>query len=219
MHTHHSHSGVNVITPATSGRLIRWARWYDLVVNLMTFGNARRLREATVALARLAPAESVLEIGCGTGDVAFAASGLIGPSGRVVGIDASPEMIAIAQAKAPRADGPIEFFVQPVEHMAFADASFDVVLSSLMMHHLPATLQRQALAEARRVLKPGGRLVIVDFRRPTGFVGHVVSHFLLHGELSVGVQDIAAVLPNAGFQVQEVGALLGILGFIRATVA
>ncbi|MFN8597986.1 MAG: class I SAM-dependent methyltransferase [Anaerolineae bacterium] len=72
-----------------------------------------------------------------------------------------PEMIQVAQRKATQARAEIEF---RVEHQAltFADQSFDVVLSSLMMHHLPDDLKPRALAELRRVFETGGRLVIAD---------------------------------------------------------
>ncbi len=219
MHTHHSHDSLKVTPPKTTGRFIRWAGYYDRFVDLMTFGKARALRQASIALAELVPGEYVLEIGCGTGDLALAAIAQVGTSGRVVGIDASPEMIAVAQAKANTSAIAAEFFVQPVEHMAFADHSFDVVLSSLMMHHLPDTLKQQALMEVRRVLKPGGRLIIVDIRRPTSLAGRMLNIMLLHGAMKAGVQDLGHMLTQAGFQIQEIGTLpIRMLGFIRASI-
>lgn len=219
MHAHHPHDTASRATPITDGHTIGWARWYDWFVNLATLGNANVLRQSTVAIAKLAPGESVLEIGCGTGAVALIATTQVGATGRVVGVDAAPEMIAVARGKAARAGFTVEFFAQPAEQMAFADDSFDVALSSLMMHHLPDTLKQQALAEVARVLKPGGRLIIVDIRRPASFTGRVVNSLLLHGALRTGVQDLVDVLQHSGFSIEEQGVLpIGLVGFIRANV-
>jgi len=152
----HSHS------PRTAGRLIRQAWLYDPLVWLTTLGQARKLRALPLDLAAIRPGERVLDVGCGTGDLTLAAAARVGPSGRVYGIDASPEMIALARRKARRRGQAVQFALQPVEALTFAGESFDVVLSSLMMHHLPGDLKRRALAEIRRVLRPGRRVVIVD---------------------------------------------------------
>jgi ubiquinone/menaquinone biosynthesis C-methylase UbiE len=106
----------------------------------------------------------VLDVGCGTGTLAIEVQQHIGNAGRVVGIDPSSEQIARARSKAARRQMQIEFQVGVIEQLAFPDQTFDVVLSTLMMHHLSASLKRQGLAEIARVLKPGGRLVIADFK-------------------------------------------------------
>src|SRR5215212_423137 len=152
--------------PTTCGSVIHWASHYDQVVSLLTLGRRRRLRAMTIALARIQPGDRVLEVGCGTGDVALAACAPAGPRGSVSGIDAGPEMIAVARAKAAQAGVVIDFRVEPIEALTYPDATFDIVLSSLMMHHLPDDLKRRGLAEVARVLKPGGRLLIVDAERP-----------------------------------------------------
>src|SRR5947209_4764224 len=91
MHTLHS----NRAEPdaVTEGRLIRWARWYDLGVMLLTFGRASAMRERTVELANVKSGESVLEVGCGTGELTQRARLRVGPDGSVCGIDPSAEMI------------------------------------------------------------------------------------------------------------------------------
>src|SRR3989442_8696368 len=146
----------------TEGRTIRCARRYDLFVFLFTLGQAGRLRSRTADLARLIPWEAVLDVGCGTGDLTLEVARRVGSSGLVAGIDAAPEMVARARQKARRHHLAIDFRAEPVEKLFFADQTFDVVVSSLVFHHLPDGLKRQALAEIHRVLKPGGCLLLVD---------------------------------------------------------
>jgi ubiquinone/menaquinone biosynthesis C-methylase UbiE len=207
---HHAHPHT-ADAPATTGRLIRWARYYDPCVSLLMLGARRRFRRATVDLARIRPGEAVLEVGCGTGDVAILAKRWTGPAGTVQAIDPASEMLAVARSKAARAGVAVDFQVGLIEALAFPDDSFDVVLSSLMMHHLPDELKRRGLAEIARVLKPGGRLLIVDFKRPAGRLGRIVNGLFLHSGLQVGVQDLPPLLQAAGF----VGVDAGDTGFPR----
>lgn len=161
-HSHESNAA------ETRGMLINWAARYDLLVSLLTLGQERRFRQMTVDLARLQPGESALEVGCGTGSLAMAAKQRVGAQGRVCGIDPSAQMIARAKHKAARRGLTVEYQVGVIERLLFADHTFDVVLSSLMMHHLPDDLKRQGLEEIRRVLKPGGRLLVLDATHPSG---------------------------------------------------
>jgi ubiquinone/menaquinone biosynthesis C-methylase UbiE len=200
--------------PDTQGRLIRWARYYDPFVSVFMLGRRSQLRQATVELAGIQPGATVLEVGCGTGDVALAARERVGASGAVYGIDPSAEMIAVAREKAARARLAVDFQVGVIEALAFPDASFDVVLSSLMMHHLPGELKRRGLAEIARVLKPGGRLLIVDFKRPTTRWTRTMNRLVFHGTLREGIQEIPALLQAAGFTEVQVGDLrFSTLGF------
>src|SRR5262249_6013031 len=131
-----------------------------------------------------------------------------------------PEMIAVARAKAARAARAVDFQVGVIEALAFPDATFDVVLSSLMMHHLPDDLKRQGLIEIARVLKPGGRIVIVDIKRATGRLGRAMLMLMLHGGLEHGIQDLPPMLHAAGFTHIEVGNTgFRTLGFVRGEVA
>jgi ubiquinone/menaquinone biosynthesis C-methylase UbiE len=216
-HLHGHRSGLSLHdAPATRGRLIRWARYYDTSVSVLMLGRRRQLRQQTVELAHIQPGERVLEVGCGTGDVALAASAYVGSSSAVAGIDPSPEMIAVARAKAARTARAVDFQVGVIEALAFPDGTFDVVLSSLMMHHLPDDLKREGLAEIARVLKPGGRVLIVDIKRPTGQLGRAMLTLMLHGGLEQGVQDLPHLLRPAGFTQIDVGNTgFRTLGFVR----
>lgn len=181
-------------------------RWYDLLASAVTLGRDRQLRERLAKLARLAPGESVLDVGCGTGTLALAAKRAVGAGGVVVGIDASSEMIAMADAKASRAGAGVTFQVAAAEHLPFDDASFDVVLSTLMLHHLPGPVRRECVREAMRVLRHGGRLLAVDFSAPSGRErGGLITRLHRHG--GVPLDAIVALLSDAGFRVVEKGSV------------
>jgi demethylmenaquinone methyltransferase/2-methoxy-6-polyprenyl-1,4-benzoquinol methylase/phosphoethanolamine N-methyltransferase len=205
--------------PTTTGRTIGWAEHYDLVVQLMTLGKAKTLRRTTIEQAQLRPGEAVLDVGCGTGDLTLLAKQQVGATGRICGIDAAPEMIDVARRKARQIGVEIDFRVEPIEAMTFPDQTFDVVLSSLMMHHLSEELKPRALAEIKRVLKPGGRVLIADMKRPTDWLGRQLMHVSMHGHLRQGAQDLPALLGAAGFTSIEMDEKRSrILGFVRARV-
>ena len=215
-HIHHRSSPHHAVASATRGNVIHWARFYDPCARLLLLGRDKRLRRATIEQAQIAPGESVLEVGCGTGEVTLLAKVSAGANGVVVGIDPAPEMIALAREKAARQGRMVDFQVGVIEALAFPDASFDVVLSSLMMHHLPDDLKRAGLAEIARVLKPGGRLLIVDAKRPTTRFSHTLLTLMLHGALQVGVQDLPEFLREAGFPHIQTGNLpFRALGWVR----
>ena len=212
---HHSHS---VEQPTqTEGMLIRWAPYYDLAVNLTTLGHARRLRKFTVDNALIKPGDSVLDVGCGTGEVTLLAK-TRAKDGKVYGIDPAPEMIDVARKKAARKKLDIDFRVGVIESLPFPDSSLDVVTSSLMMHHLPEDLKVRGLAETYRVLKPGGRLLIADFMRPTGsFLNHLFIAFTRHQGLKSGIEDLQKLLKGAGFrQITQSDENVLIIGFVRS---
>jgi SAM-dependent methyltransferase len=166
---------------------------------LLTLGRAPAMREEAADLAAIQSGESVLEVGCGTGALTRRARLRAGSTAVVCGIDPSPEMIEVARRKAARAGLRIDYRVAAIEALPFADASFHVVLSSLMMHHLPDDLKALGLAEVRRVLKPGGRLLIVDMKRPSGRLSRLALPLMVHSEMNHGVQDLSPVIEAAGF--------------------
>lgn len=182
------------------------ARFYDALVWLLTFGRERAFRERTLDLARIATGESVLDVACGTGSLALAARRRVGDGGSVSGVDASPEMIAIATRKVRRADAEVDLRQALAEALPFADASFDAVLGTLMVHHLPGPTRATFALEARRVLRPGGRLLLVDFAsRSGGKPRGVLDHLHRHG--GVRPDALISLVQDAGMRVVEHGAV------------
>jgi ubiquinone/menaquinone biosynthesis C-methylase UbiE len=196
----HFHSEASEASAKETKGLILNGGWrYDLgiwFIDTFVFrGQLRELRQRTANLARMHPGETVLDVGCGTGTLAMEVQSRVGRAGHVAGIDPSPQQIARARRSAARRHVPIDFQVGVIEQLAFPDQTFDVVFSTLMMHHLPASLKRQGLAEIARVLKPGGRLVIADFKRKQERQGRA-ARFHAGGS---SIQDLAAMVSDAGF--------------------
>lgn len=200
--------------PKTSGLILHRAAQYDLLLWLLTLGKERSFRERALSLAHLSAGESVVDIGCGTGTLAITAKRLVGSTGRVCGIDAAPEMIARARKKARNTSLEVDFTNALVESMPFPDGQFDVVLSTLMLHHLPGKLRVQCAAEVRRVLKPGGRLLAIDFGTAPGKKG-IVAHFHRHGRISL--EEMTMIFDDAGLNVREKGKVgIGDLEYLVA---
>ena len=205
-HRHHKESR-EASAGATNGLILKGGWRYDLhgwLFDTCVFrGKGRELRQRAAILARLQPGDQVLDVGCGTGTLALDVQCRVGSAGRVVGIDPGQEQIARARAKAARHHLPIAFQIGVIEQLAFPDQTFDVVLSTLMMHHLPASLKAQGLAEIARVLKPGGRLVIADFTRKQERRGQA-ARFHAGGS---GLHELAALVADAGFAQVEIEEL------------
>ena len=141
----------------------RIAGVYDLMNTAMTAGLHHRWRERAADRAELAPGEAALDVCCGTGDLAIELARRVGPDGRVVGCDFSEPMLEAARRKGDGIEG-LRFEWADALDLPHADGSFDAVTVGFGVRNL-ADLER-GLAEMTRVLRPGGRLVILEITQP-----------------------------------------------------
>jgi ubiquinone/menaquinone biosynthesis C-methylase UbiE len=177
---------------------------YDFGIRLLSLGHIDRVYRRVAELVR---GPSVLDLGCGTGNMTMllAQSGLC-----VVGVDLSPEMLAVARRKIPN-EASVHFVqtgaVELVDH--FPSGSFDTILSILMFSELSDAEQRLALRQCRGLLRPGGRLILADeVRAPT------LPRRCLHNLLRVPLSVITYVLTQASTRpVTDLKAKLNQAGF------
>jgi demethylmenaquinone methyltransferase/2-methoxy-6-polyprenyl-1,4-benzoquinol methylase/phosphoethanolamine N-methyltransferase len=171
----------------------------------------------TLDLAGIAPGDKVLDVGCGTGTLTIAAKERAGVGGEVHGIDAAPQMIEVARRKSVQKAIDIDFQVGLIEDIPFPDDEFDLVLSSLMLHHLPEDLKRRGFVEIRRVLKPSGRFLAVDLEVSAHhlFAG-LATLFSSQGMVQSGSQSLTPMMEEAGFTaVESGGTRFKVISFLR----
>lgn len=152
-------------TEKVRGVFGRIARRYDTMNSVISLGLHHRWRRRTVAEAGLTPGCVVLDVAAGTGDLALAMARTGIPS-RVVATDFVAEMLDLARVKAVGWSGPTEldFEIEDGQALTFADGTFDVVTVSFGIRNMPD--RAAGFREARRVLKPGGRYLILEFTAP-----------------------------------------------------
>lgn len=155
------------VAPPTRGVVLRRAAYlYDLLTPMMMFGQEFYANRRTAERLPLQPGDRVLDLGCATGALTRRLARRLDPrhGGLALGVDASPEMVAVARRHS--AALPCRFDIVPAESLPYADASFDALASSFFLHHLDRTDKARALRQAWRVLKPGGRCVVTDIDLP-----------------------------------------------------
>ena len=191
---------------------------YDPFLRLL---GAAAIKRPLIDQAAIQPGCRVLDIGCGTGSLTVDIKRLH-PLAEVTGVDPDPKALAIATRKANQAGVSVTFDQGFGDRLAYADASFDRVFSSLMFHHLTRDEKLATLAEVRRVLKPGGSLHLLDFCPPRGTMARVAAHLFhrtahAHDNIDGGVP---AFMSEAGLtgaeEVSHRATLVGSIACYRA---
>ena len=196
---------------------------YDSYMSKVTLGRERALREMTVSLAQVKPGDCVLEVGCGTGTLTLAAKRQAGPSGKVFGIDIIPGMIERSRRKAAQAHMDVTFQSGSMDDIPFPDNQFDVVMCSFMIFHMSEMVRRKGIAEIYRVLKPQGRLLVLDLALPTSPLPRAIARALFGDMLQHDLRELLPLMETVGFSDMEIAPAkfrvlgLGILAFVRGS--
>jgi ubiquinone/menaquinone biosynthesis C-methylase UbiE len=201
---------------------LSFRRLLPLYDPLLKWGmNEELFKRNLIEQAQIQPGMRVLDLGCGTGTLTILIKQLH-PEADVVGVDGDKQILDIAREKARQAGVQITWDYSLAYDLQYVAASWDRVLSSLVVHHLSADNKRRAFQEVLRVLRPGGEFHIVDFGKPHTIPMHLVAGVMRHLEQTKDNFDgkLPIMLEAAGFtQVNEatqIGTIFGPLSFIRA---
>ncbi|WP_214317849.1 class I SAM-dependent methyltransferase [Nonomuraea sediminis] len=199
---------------ADAGGTIDHPRAYELLGAVAFAGRRRAIFTRLARLSGARPGDSILDVGCGTGYLTRILAPFIGPRGKVIGVDPSPAMIDHAGRRAP---ANCSYLVGEGQALDLPDASLDVVVSTLAVHHMPASERGTAVREMYRVLRPGGRLLIAEFRPPANplaahLIGALTGPAMRHNPRDL----LADLIPAAGFHPLHEGTLKPFFYYVQA---
>ena len=203
------------------GQMEKMVDTYDSYMKKATFGREHILRRMTVELAGVKAGDTVLEVGCATGTLTLAAKQAAGPSGKVFGIDIIPGMIEASQRKAAQAEVEITFKLGSIDSLPFPDNHFDEVMCSFMIFHMSDETRRKGIAEIQRVLKPGGRLLLLDMALPPQPFQRWIARKLLGFSAEDDLRGLTPLMEASGFSDMEYGPAkfrimgLSVIAFLR----
>lgn len=172
---------------------------YDRTNSVLSLGIHHLWRKATVKESRAISGMSVLDCATGTGDLAFEFKKTVGDKGRVLGTDFCPEMMETGPSKSEKMKLHVDFEVADAMNLPYPDAIFDIASISFGIRNVDDV--SIALSEMARVVKPGGRVMILEFGQPKGIIGiiyNLYSRYIIPfiGGLLTGNKEAYAYLPR-----------------------
>jgi len=205
--------------PALSYRFL--TPFYDFIQKYIV--RDIRYKSLLIEQADIQAGQQVLDLGCGTGTLAIMAQ-QAQPAAEVTGLDADPDMLKVAKYKSAQQNLPVKFDVGFTNKLPYPDESFDRVLSSIMIHHLKTPDKWLTAREVYRVLKPSGRLHIVDFGKPFTLYGKALGPILHNFEEANDNVDgkLPEIFGAPGLKTEIVGGFwtfFGDLAFLRGEKA
>jgi ubiquinone/menaquinone biosynthesis C-methylase UbiE len=197
------------------GRHMGYGPAHDVLAAVFFGGRRRRVYTELATRSGARRGDRVLDVGCGDGYFTRVMAKAVGAAGTAVGVDPSPE--AIARARQVTRAVNCTFSEGVAEHLDASEGSYDVVVSSLMVHHLPEAMRPQAIREMFRVLRPGGRVLIAEFRPPQNrivryLIGLITSPAMQHNPLHL----LEPMMDDAGFQRVHSGDLNPWIRYVQA---
>ena len=181
---------------------------YDGVINLLAYGKA--FKRMTLELSEIADGEKVLDVGCGSGTLLIEAKTRY-PNSDFVGIDPDKKILRFAERKLEQAGVRARLVQGFAQELPFPAASFDLVISTLIFHHLSSPVKIEATREIYRILKEKGRFLLADFGKPNstlnGLFLHLGSIFDGRANMKDNIEGkLPLLLQETGFKVKELEA-------------
>ncbi|MEA1894644.1 MAG: class I SAM-dependent methyltransferase [Euryarchaeota archaeon] len=184
----------------------RIAYIYDPLVRFISsfFGGEEGLRRLTIGKIDLKPGQKVLDVCCGTGTLCTMVAEVTGSKGEVVGVDLSENMLKKAENKSK---DNVRFCYANAEEIPYDDGYFDRASVTFGLHEMPHSVRMNVLCEMRRVLKPGGRITVLDYSYPKRTLAVLLFKvwMLVEGKTARDFirRDLSLMIRDAGFDVTE----------------
>ncbi|MBO1334520.1 class I SAM-dependent methyltransferase [Streptomyces sp. VRA16 Mangrove soil] len=189
-------------------------RGYELCGAVCFAGLRPRAYWRLAALSGARPGDAVLDVGSGTGYLSRRMARTVGPGGTVVGVDPSESLVAYARRRT-REPG-CSYDIGVAQQLPYEDGRFDVAVTSLAVHHIPEEVRAEAMREIHRVLRPGGRLLVADFRPPRSrLLRHAVSAATAPEMAHNAVDALDRLVADAGFGVRGSGDVRPWLRYVQ----
>jgi ubiquinone/menaquinone biosynthesis C-methylase UbiE len=200
----------------TTGMLHGSGHAYDICAAVFFGGRRRRVFTRLAAESGARPGDRVLDVGCGTGYFTRVLAQAVAPAGAAHGVDPSREAISHARRLSHLDNS--TFGEGVAEALDAPDAAYDVVVSSLMIHHLPETVRPRAISEMFRVLQPGGSVLIAEFRPPASRIGRrVITRVTGHDAMAENRVDLLEpMIRDAGFDQARSGEVRPWIYYVQA---